>query len=494
MTVASEVRGSFGSSVDSITLSDRIVMKDKGKRAVAHSDNTKKKRGPVAPTPVKGKKKGRKKKSIDEPVGITDRYNAVFIIFNFLGIASLLPWNFFTTAKKYFDYKFRNTSLPPGTPFDSEDVATDLQTSFESYLAISSMLSNLIFMFFTMLCVRNISLNVRMVVSSAVIIIIFTMTVVLVNVDTDSWQFGFFLLTMISAAIMVGLTSVMTGSIFGLSCLFPSRYTRSAMSGQALGGTLAAVAMIVALAAGEDERNSAFGYFVSATVASVLALVAYFSLYYLKYSKYFLVNQEDNKICEVNEEMPSYRDLLTQRQYFASIISKVWPYCTTVCLVFFVTLACYPGLASIIKSVNYEAGDAWTDKYFSAVVCFLLFNVGDWVGRSVTSWVHVPRNGQGKLMMVLAVLRVAFLPLLMLCNAKPHDRQLPVILNSDIFPIVFILLLGLTNGYLSTLAMVYGPTHVRLEQAEGAGLVMTFGLVLGLACGSFFSLLLIALV
>lgn len=333
-----------------------------------------------------------------------------------------------------------------------------------------------------------------MMLSNGFIIIIFTLTVVLVDIDTDSWQFVFFILTMISAAVMVGLTSVMTGSVFGLSCLFPSRYTRAAMSGQALGGTLSAVAMILALAGGDNARVSAFGYFVSATVASVLALVAYFSLYYLKFSKYYLVNQADNKVCEVNDEMPSYQDLLPQRQYFSSIISQVWPYCLTVCFVFFVTLACFPGLAAIIQSVSYKHGDAWTDKYFSPVVCFLLFNMGDWVGRTITSWVHIPRNGQGKLLMFLAFLRVVFLPLLMLCNAKPHDRvHLPILLDNDIYPIILISLLGLTNGYLSTLAMVYAPTHVPLEQAEGAGLVMTFGLVLGLATGSIFSLLLIHL-
>ena len=62
---------------------------------------------------------------------------------------------------------------------------------------------------------------------------------------------------------------------------------------------------------------------------------------------------------------------------------------------------------------------------------------------------------------MLAVLRVVFIPLIMLCNAQPrHD---PVIFHSDVFPVVFIMLLGLTNGYLGTLAMMYGPRFVTLS-------------------------------
>lgn len=49
---------------------------------------------------------------------------------------------------------------------------------------------------------------------------------------------------------------------------------------------------------------------------------------------------------------------------------------------------------------------------------------------------------------------------------------------------VFTALLGLSNGYLGTLVMVYGPKIVPKELAEAAGVVMTFYLVLGLALGS----------
>ena len=50
---------------------------------------------------------------------------------------------------------------------------------------------------------------------------------------------------------------------------------------------------------------------------------------------------------------------------------------------------------------------------------------------------------------------MVFIPLLMLCNAQPRSTD-DVVFQSDIFPVVFIVLLGLTNGHLSTLSMMYG--------------------------------------
>lgn len=39
-----------------------------------------------------------------------DSYNLVYIIFFLMGIGSLLPWNFFITAKEYWLYKLSNNS------------------------------------------------------------------------------------------------------------------------------------------------------------------------------------------------------------------------------------------------------------------------------------------------------------------------------------------------------------------------------------------------
>jgi len=161
-----------------------------------------------------------------------DRRYTVFLIFGFLGLASLLPWNFFITAKKYFDYKFRNTSLSSDVPFDGPGYNTDMQVKFESYLSIVSNGTNLVFMFLTLLLVRHITVKTRIAVSTFLMIGIFVVTTALVKVDTDSWQEQFFILTLGLATCMSAFMSVLQGSVLGLSAVFPPIYSQSAMIGQ----------------------------------------------------------------------------------------------------------------------------------------------------------------------------------------------------------------------------------------------------------------------
>lgn len=62
---------------------------------------------------------------------------------------------------------------------------------------------------------------------------------------------------------------------------------------------------------------------------------------------------------------------------------------------------------------------------------------------------------RNKILIVCAI-RVVFIPLIFFCNIKPRVYT-ETIFDNDFCPLVFILTLGLTNGYFSTLCMMYGP-------------------------------------
>ena len=90
-----------------------------------------------------------------------------------------------------------------------------------------------------------------------------------------------------------------------------------------------------------------------------------------------------------------------------------------------------------------------------------------------------------------ALLRVVFVPLMCLCRVK--DPSLPVVFGSAAFPLVFMVLFALSNGYVSTLAMMDGPALVPATM-EVAGATMVLCLCLGLLAGSGLSLGVLAIV
>ena len=63
----------------------------------------------------------------------------------------------------------------------------------------------------------------------------------------------------------------------------------------------------------------------------------------------------------------------------------------------------------------------------------------------------------GIILPALCILRIVFLPLFAFCNAQPrHDA--PVFFGEDYYPIVFMVLFAISNGYLGSLCMMYGPS------------------------------------
>lgn len=56
-----------------------------------------------------------------------DSYNLVYIIFFLMGIGSLLPWNFFITAKHYWLYKLSNGTDHSGKEEQHSDLSVSVR-------------------------------------------------------------------------------------------------------------------------------------------------------------------------------------------------------------------------------------------------------------------------------------------------------------------------------------------------------------------------------
>eukprot|EP00072_Mus_musculus_P071782 XP_017173545.1 PREDICTED: equilibrative nucleoside transporter 2 isoform X2 [Mus musculus] len=170
--------------------------------------------------------------------------------------------------------------------------------------------------------------------------------------------------------------------------------------------------------------------------------------------------------------------------------SQIWLTALCLVLVFTVTLSVFPAITAMVTTSSNSPGK-W-GLFFNPICCFLLFNVMDWLGRSLTSYFLWPDEDSQQLLPLLVCLRFLFVPLFMLCHVPQHAR-LPIIFRQDAYFITFMLLFAVSNGYLVSLTMCLAPRQVLPHEREVAGALMTFFLALGLSCGASLSFLFKAL-
>ncbi|NXW39673.1 S29A1 protein, partial [Nyctiprogne leucopyga] len=433
--------------------------------------------------------------------GPQDRYKAVWLIFFILGLGTLLPWNFFMNAREYFINRLadlRNETGEAALPLSY------LQSMFDNFMTLCSMVPLLIFTCLNSFIHQRISQQIRILGSLMAIGIVFLVTAIMVKVPME--PLPFFIFTMISIIFINSFGAILQSSLFGLAGLLPASYTAPIMSGQGLAGTFAALAMIFSIAIGAQQPESFIGYFTTACVAILLAIFSYMLLPRMDFFRYYSM-KDKTEYRVYNAELETKRDLIKkadepngmeqnnskiipihnpdEKPSVVAIFKKLWVMAVSVCVVFTVTIGVFPSITAKVSTVLGE-GNRW-GLYFLPVSCFLLFNVFDWTGRSLTALFTWPGK-DSCLLPVMVALRVIFIPLFMLCNVQPRD-YLPVIFSHDAWYIIFMIFFSISNGYLASLCMCFGPKKVLAHEAETAGAIMTFFLSLGLALGAAISFL-----
>lgn len=368
-----------------------------------------------------------------------------------------------------------------------------LESKFNNVMTLCAMVPLLIFTCLNSFIHQSIPQKLRISGSLLVILLVFLVTAVLVKVDIA--PLPFFTVTMIKIVCINSFGAILQGSLFGLAGMLPASYTTPIMSGQGLAGTFAAFSMICALASGSALQDSAFGYFITACVVVLMAIMSYLALPSMEFFQYYTESHgsrpsadEENKMDLLKKESPAEKrpvvdlteDEAKPSVSVLNIFKQIWVMALSVCFIFTVTIGIFPAVTVEVKSTIADGG-AW-DTYFIPVSCFLLFNVMDWVGRSLTAVCMWP-NKDSIWLPVLVVLRVIFIPLFMLCNVQPR-HYLPVLFSHDVWYIIFMIFFSFSNGYLASLCMCFGPKKVPPHEAETAGAIMAFFLSLGLALGA----------
>ncbi|ODM99939.1 Equilibrative nucleoside transporter 1 [Orchesella cincta] len=407
-----------------------------------------------------------------------DRFNLVYLILVIHGVGTLMPWNMFITAKDYFvSYKLSEKY----TGQQSEYAANFLQ-----YIGFAAQIPNVFFNWFNIFIQIGGSLKTRIVWSIVIEVILFIFTVVLAMLDTSEYPGVFFWLTIASVVVINMAGGIYQNSVYGIAAKLD--YTGAVVLGSNISGTFTSIINLISLAMAPSERTAAIYYFITALFVLLTCFDTYFALPLTKFYRY----HEMMSAREQENKRQAGRRGVSQRTPYFAILKKCFPQCFNVFMVFFVTLAIFPAVHSDVKMVNPDF--VIPDKYFVGVTCFLTFNLFAMLGNMVPGLFQWPGP---KYLWVPVMLRILFIPFFLLCNYQPKDITRVFMPNFAFDDWTYWsggVLLGLTSGYYSSLAMMYCPRCVETEYAPIAGMFGAAFLITGIFAGINFSLLMPILV
>jgi equilibrative nucleoside transporter 1/2/3 len=365
-----------------------------------------------------------------------------------------------------------------------------IEANFQSTILTVSTVSTLI----SVLILSNIQhsasypfrINLALVINSVIFGLLTISTAVFL--DASPRQYLSFVLTMVACTSWAA--GLMQNGAFAFAAGFGrSEYMQALMVGQGVAGVLPSIAQVISVllfppskenTAGERAgESSAFFYFLAAVVISILTLVAIIPL--VRRHNQLVTDRLSERLASsvtsIEEAERANRKVVS----LLHLLKKLHWLAFGVALVFAVTMF-FPVFTVKILSVHKDGGLIFQPAVFIPVG-FLFWNIGDLVGRIATvlpySLTHRPL-----LLFVLAVARIAFLPLYLLCNINGRGAIIP----SDFFYLFIVqILFGMTNGWLGSNFMMASGEWVEENEREATGGFMGLCLVAGLASGSLLS-------
>jgi equilibrative nucleoside transporter 1/2/3 len=153
-----------------------------------------------------------------EPLVVSvDGHNWFYWAFVWLGLGSLLPFNFFITADPYFRYKLHDSTMPNSS-------ASRLELSYENAVTLCASVPNLIATILVTFFYVPYIHKYRVCTSLSGITICLLICFSLIFVNVNQWRGIFFILTMILVMIQGVLCAILLNCFFSLASTLPSRY------------------------------------------------------------------------------------------------------------------------------------------------------------------------------------------------------------------------------------------------------------------------------
>ncbi|KAL4191830.1 hypothetical protein AMTRI_Chr06g169170 [Amborella trichopoda] len=383
-----------------------------------------------------------------------DSFHLAYIIYFILGAGFLVPWNAFITAVDYFAY------LYPGVAVDR-------------VFAVTYMLVALIFL----LIIIRVAEKSRAYIRINLGLVMFVVSLVVVPVMDVCYVkgrrglYGAYYVTVAATGLSGMGDALVQGSLIGSAGELPERYMQAVVAGTAASGVLVSLMRIITKSIFSQDahglRRSANLYFGVSIAFMIVCLICHNVTHTLPIIRYYK-NLKVKAITVEEDEEKNEKETHVWSSNLWHIIGRIKWFCFGVGLIYVITLSIFPGY--ITEDVHSSLLKDWYP-----ILLIAGYNVFDLVGKTLTAFYIIENE---KIAVGATVVRLLFYPLFYGCLHGPK------FFRTEIPVTVLTCLLGLTNGYFTSILMILAPKAVPLQHAEMAGVVIVLFLVVGLAVGS----------
>ncbi|XP_060171122.1 equilibrative nucleotide transporter 8 [Lycium barbarum] len=376
-----------------------------------------------------------------------DTYKIAYIIHFLLGAGNLLPWNALITAVDYFGYLYPTKHV-------------------EKVFSVAYMTSSLLILVLMLSWSKwsqttSLRLRLNLGFSMFVLSLMLTPIVGWANWDQNGTKVksNAAYYVVVASVVICGLADgLIGGSLIGSAGKLPKQYMQAIFAGTASSGVLISILRIITKVSlphtPQGLKTSANFYFIISTAVLIVCIICCNLLY---------------KLPVMQQHYTLVQDFLPYSRHKLQDVARTIKYpAFGIFAIYTVTLSIFPGFLA-------ENLESKILKDWYPILLITVYNVSDFVGKSFTAVYVLKSTGKATWG---CVARLLFYPLFTACLHGPKW------LKSEV-PIVFLTtLLGLTNGYLTSVIMILAPKSVPSSEAEIAAIVLAVSLGVGLVAGS----------
>lgn len=181
------------------------------------------------------------------------------------------------------------------------------------------------------------------------------------------------------------------------------------------------------------------------------------------------------QMIEMSVDQPKQIETNTFKIYL-EVLKKCQIQILNVILIHICTFAIFPTILVRIAPLD----SLVEDRFFVPIFCFLLFNTFTAIGNIVAEKFLKP-NASNLIYLVLA--RFLMVPFFLYCNFLPEYRKWPVLIRNDILYIIVSIIFSFTNGYTTSLVMMYTPKLVPESQSSISAMMASSAIIVGIIIG-----------